>query len=105
MDVLAWLEEWSRRTPRHSDGSILGSMTTQPHPTAVKAFTEFIHVNGNDPVVFPVVREALEILVKGVGGLIKAQHGLYTSGGTESNILALYVARKLRGGEIGRAHV
>jgi len=90
-----WIEEAYHRTPHHRDGSILGSMTTIPHQIGIEAFFKFIHVNGNDPVVFPVVKEALEILVEGLGALYGAEHGIYTSGGTESNILALYIARRV----------
>lgn len=90
-----WLEEARSRTPHHSDGSILGSMTTAPHPIGVEAFKEFIHVNGNDPVIYPVVEEASRILIEGVGALLGAEHGIHTSGGTESNILALYIGRRI----------
>jgi len=91
-DLLREIEELYRKTPKHLDGGILGSMTTWPHEVGVVAFNRFIHVNGNDPVLFPVVRESEEKLVSEVGSLYSAKYGLYTSGGTESNILAILAA-------------
>ncbi|AFL66034.1 aminotransferase class V-fold PLP-dependent enzyme [Desulfurococcus amylolyticus] len=90
-----WLEKAFSKTPNHLEGSILGSMTTMPHELGVEAFLRFIHINGNDPMVFPIVKEAEEIIVKGIGGLFDVEHGMYTSGGTESNIMALYVGRRV----------
>lgn len=89
-----------RETPRHIDGSILGSMTTWPHRVGVWAFKKFIHVNGNDPVVFRAVSTCEEKLVREMGYLFGSKFGLHTSGGTESNILAIYSAKKLTNGNV-----
>lgn len=97
-ELLEEIEELYKRTPKHVDGSILGSMTTWPHPIGVDVFTKFIHVNGNDPVTFSVVEEYEEKLITEIGSLFGARHGLFTSGGTESNILALYIYKQMGGG-------
>ena len=99
-DLLREIEELYRKTPRHIDGGILGSMTTWPHEVGVVAFNRFIHVNGNDPVLFPVVRECEEKLVSEVGSLYSAKYGLHTSGGTESNILAILAAIRNTGSRV-----
>ncbi|MEM0368722.1 MAG: aminotransferase class I/II-fold pyridoxal phosphate-dependent enzyme, partial [Desulfurococcaceae archaeon] len=94
------LEQLYQITPRHIDGNIMGSMTTWPHPVGVKAFLKFIHVNGNDPFTFHVVAECEEKLIREVGGLFNAKVGLHTSGGTESNILAVFAAMKTTGSNV-----
>lgn len=91
-DILREIEELYRRTPKHIDGSILGSMTTWPHPIGVEVFSKFMHVNGNDPELFPAIEECEKKLIREVGSLYGATHGLFTSGGTESNILAVWIA-------------
>lgn len=93
-ELIREIESLYAKTPRHVDGRILGSMTTWPHRIGVYAFRKFIHVNGNDPVLFQVVLECEEKLVRELGSLYGARHGLHTSGGTESNILAVYAARR-----------
>ncbi|MEZ0393425.1 MAG: aminotransferase class V-fold PLP-dependent enzyme [Desulfurococcaceae archaeon] len=97
-ELLEELERMYERTPKHVDGSVLGSMTTWPHPVGVLAFLKFMHVNGGDPETFDVVSECERGLVEGVGKLYGASAGIHTSGGTESNILALFVARRTRKG-------
>jgi len=94
-EIVSKLKDLYSRTPKHFDGSILGSMTTWPHPIGVYAYQLFIHVNGNDPVVFPIVQELEKDLLATIGSLYGSRHGLFTSGGTESNILALFVARRV----------
>lgn len=92
--ILKEINELFERIPKHVDGGILGSMTTWPHPIGAEVFAKFIHVNGNDPVVFGAVEEYERKLISEVGSLFDADHGLFTSGGTESNILALYIYKQ-----------
>ncbi|MEM4717546.1 MAG: aminotransferase class V-fold PLP-dependent enzyme [Desulfurococcaceae archaeon] len=94
------IDELYRLTPRHIDGVIYGSMTTWPHPVGVKTFMKFIHVNGNDPVTFKIVAEYERKLINEVGSLIGATTGMHTSGGTESNILAVWIAKRLSRGKV-----
>jgi len=98
-EIVSQLKEWYSRTPKHFEGAILGSMTTWPHPIGVYAYQLFIHVNGNDPVVFPIVQELEKELLATVGSLYGSRYGLFTSGGTESNILALFVAKRVSKGK------
>jgi tyrosine decarboxylase/aspartate 1-decarboxylase len=98
-ELMSELDELYKNTPKHVDGGILGSMTTWPHRLGVEAFLRFIHVNGNDPFTFRAVAECESKLVREVGALFNAEAGLHTSGGTESNILAVFAARKAAKGE------
>lgn len=99
-ELIREINELYEKTPRHIDGGILGSMTTWPHQIGVYAFMKFIHVNGNDPVLFPIVKECEEKLVRELGSLYNAEYGLYTSGGTESNILAVLAAIRATGNRV-----
>lgn len=81
--------------PRHEDG-VLGSMTTAPDPALASVFKRFIFVNANDPWLFPEIREMEEEAVAMLGEVAGCRKctGMITSGGTEANIAALYLARE-----------
>jgi tyrosine decarboxylase/aspartate 1-decarboxylase len=78
-------------------GSILSSMCTPPHPVAVRAHTLFLETNLGDPGLFPGTASLERLLVKRLAGLFHAPDacGYATSGGTESNIQVLRIARAL----------
>ncbi len=81
---------------KHYSGRILGSMTTYPHPLAIYAYLLFMHTNAADPVIFDELKYMKREILKELGKLYGCNcEGLVTSGGTESNILAIYVARKI----------
>lgn len=96
VDVISKLLELWSKTPKHIDGSILGSMTTWPHELAVYAYTLFIHTNLADPVIFRSIAYFEQEVVKEVASYLDSSDasGFITSGGTESNIIALYTARE-----------
>jgi len=98
-DVINYLIKYWSKTPKHVTGEILGSMTTHPHWIAIYAFNLFIHTNLADPIVFKEVAFFEEDLISDLSTLYKCEEpaGFITSGGTESNIIALYIARKLYG--------
>ncbi len=97
-EALRILIEKYLKTPRHSNGSILGSMTTYPHRLAIYSYLLFIHTNSSDPVIFKEIGvmegELIRDLNRFYGNKCSMQCGLTTSGGTESNILALLTALK-----------
>ena len=84
------------REPKHLVDNIIGSMTTMPHPLSVEAYRLFMFFNANDPMVFRethrLEREVISMLGEILGG--EDVEGLITSGGTEANISALYLARE-----------
>ncbi len=95
-NVLADLYERFMREPKHLVDRIIGSMTTRPHPLGVEAYELFMFSNANDPLVFRetarLEKEVVEMLGEILGG--KNVEGIITSGGTEANISAIYLARE-----------
>lgn len=77
---------------------ILSSMCTPPHPVAVRAHMIFIETNLGDPGLFPGTSALEDLLVERLGTLMHRPDagGYATSGGTESNIQALRIAKKLK---------
>lgn len=94
-EVLREVLERLSGMPRHEDG-ILGSMTTPPEPIIASVFRRFMFVNANDPWLFPAVSELEEEAVAMLGEVLGCSgcSGMITSGGTEANIAALYLARE-----------
>jgi tyrosine decarboxylase/aspartate 1-decarboxylase len=74
---------------------VLSSMCTEPHPTAREAAERFLASNPGDPGTYETIskleREAVDLLGT-VAGLSDAA-GYIASGGTESNIQAIRLAR------------
>lgn len=77
---------------------ILSSMCTIPHSVAVRAHCMFMETNLGDPGLFPGTTALEQLLVKRFGDLFHCPGagGYATSGGTESNIQALRLAKALR---------
>lgn len=81
-----------------SSGRILGSMCTRPNPVAVKAYRMFIETNLGDPGLFPGTLEIENKVIKMIGKMLHATGsfgGIMTSGGTESNLTALWIFKKM----------
>ncbi|MGV8129514.1 MAG: tyrosine decarboxylase MfnA [Methanolinea sp.] len=80
---------------------ILSSMCTLPHPVAVRAHMEFMETNLGDPGLFPGTASLERLLIERLGTLLHLPTacGYATTGGTESNIQALRIARALGGKE------
>ncbi|MEM1513427.1 MAG: tyrosine decarboxylase MfnA [Candidatus Thermoplasmatota archaeon] len=81
--------------------NIMGSMCTLPHKFAKKAFQMFIETNLGDYELFSGTKEIEEKAISWVAKLMHAPPsygGIYTSGGTESNITALWIFKKLSNG-------
>ncbi|OYT46665.1 MAG: hypothetical protein B6U85_07310 [Desulfurococcales archaeon ex4484_42] len=88
---------------KHDLGEVLGSMTTKPLDVAIRAFEIFWRSNLNDPYTFPgssiIEREVIEALAD----LYECNDcsGLITTGGSESNLTALYIIRELGFSTVG----
>jgi tyrosine decarboxylase/aspartate 1-decarboxylase len=96
-DVLKQLGLARRKDLKYSDGKILSSMCTLPHPFSRKIFRFFLETNLGDPGLFPGTK-GLEIeAIKMLGSLLGNEDavGFILSGGTEANIMALWVARNM----------
>ena len=88
-----------RRGEDREYGRILSSMCTRPHPVAVEAEALFAGTNLGDPGLFPGTAGIERLLVERLGDLLHLPGacGYATSGGTESNIQVLRMARGLAG--------
>lgn len=78
---------------------VLSSMCTLPHPVAVRAMNLFIESNLGDPGLFEGAASLEALLVERLGSLmhLPGACGYATSGGTESNLQALRMARRNAG--------
>jgi tyrosine decarboxylase/aspartate 1-decarboxylase len=96
--ILTELKNYKDKDFTFSSGKILGSMCTQPHPITKNAYVEFLESNLGDPDLFPGTKEIESNLINFVSDMLKAPKngtGIITSGGTESNITAIWMAKKL----------
>jgi len=96
--ILQQLEEYQKKDYSFSSGRILGSMCTEPHPIARDAYIKFLDINLGDPGLFPGSKEMESKLIEFTGKLFhtpKTSSGLCVSGGTESNITAIWLAKQL----------
>lgn len=77
---------------------ILSSMCTVPHAVAVRAHCMFMETNLGDPGLFPGTMDLEKLLIRRFGDLFHCPEagGYATSGGTESNIQALRLAKVRR---------
>jgi tyrosine decarboxylase/aspartate 1-decarboxylase len=77
---------------------ILSSMCTIPHPVAVRAHNLFMETNLGDPGLFSGTASLECLLIERLGTLfhLPSAGGYATSGGTESNIQALRLAKEMK---------
>lgn len=96
MDVIDALKKAKQEDIKFD--KILGSMCTMPHEIAIKAYEMFIETNLGDYELFKGTKSLEEKAIEWVARLLHAPSsyaGLITSGGTESNITALWIFKKL----------
>ena len=99
-EILAFLDDQRKKDYTFRSGRILGSMCTQPHPIAKKAYMKFLETNLGDPELFPGTRELELKLTRFISSLLhapKESDGIITSGGTEGNINAIWIAKRITG--------
>ena len=97
-EILKKLKKYHEKDFSFSKGQILGSMCTQPISIAKKAYTMFLETNIGDPKLFPGSKEIEEKYLFFLKKLLNApdkSHGVIGSGGTESNISAVWLAKRL----------
>lgn len=96
-EVLNELETKLKEDLSFNSGKIIGSMCTNPHPIAKKAFCLYMDKNLGDPGLFPATARMEKEVIKALGTLLSNPNavGHIVTGGTEANILALWAARNL----------
>jgi tyrosine decarboxylase / aspartate 1-decarboxylase len=94
-DVLSELKIRSKQNRRYSDGRILCSMCTAPHPVAKKAYQLFFDSNLGDQALFPAAAQLEREVIAQLGILLHRDDatGWVVSGGTEANLLAMLAAK------------
>jgi tyrosine decarboxylase/aspartate 1-decarboxylase len=93
--VLAELKRLQTLDKKYSEGRILCSMCTQPHPLARKAYEMFFESNLGDQGLFPGSAQLETEVINDLASLLhgKKAVGFIVSGGTEANLMALLAAR------------
>ncbi len=76
-------------------GYILGSMCSSPDPLAADIFSDQLEKNLGDPGLHQALAELEEETIRLIGSLLHNQDavGAVVSGGTESNLLAMWTAK------------
>jgi sphinganine-1-phosphate aldolase len=70
-----------------------GTGRPEVHEAAARGYVEMLEVNSLDPTAFPSIVEMEKQVVGAVADLLGGGHGIFTSGGTESIMLAVKAAR------------
>lgn len=94
------LSNFQKKDYSFSSGHILGSMCSQPHSVAKKAYCQFLETNIGDPGLFPGTKKIENKFLSFILKLLnapKTASGHIVSGGTEGNISAMWIARKYSG--------
>jgi len=97
-NILNKLKIYRKQDFSYKSGKILGSMCTQPHPIAKKAYMNFMETNLGDPALFPgskKIEEKYIDFLKKILNAPKKSMGIIGSGGTEGNITAMWLAKKI----------
>ena len=97
MEIIEEIERARKKDFEFKSGHILGSMCTSPHPIGKKIYSKFIETNLGDPELFKGTKELEEKAIEFVAEMLhapKGYKGMLTSGGTESNITAIWVFRE-----------
>lgn len=95
-EVISFLSGYRAEDLHHDH--ILSSMCTIPHEMAVFVHEMFSATNLGDPGLFPGTAKIEDLLVHSLGELMHhpGAGGYATSGGTESNLQAIRIAKKLK---------
>ena len=95
-EVLHKLISMVHRLPNHLEHGIIGSMTTFPHPLAQFVYSMYQLFNANDVALYSEVRNLELEAVEMLGEILGCENcvGMITTGGSEANLAALYLARE-----------
>ncbi|TFG17668.1 MAG: tyrosine decarboxylase MfnA, partial [Promethearchaeota archaeon] len=96
--ILRILETKLKEDFSYQDGSILGSMCTEPFDIAKEVYIKYISKNLGDPGLFPGTMLLEKEVIAEVGKLFNGHNitGNFTTGGSEANLIAMRIAKKLR---------
>ncbi|MCK4778643.1 MAG: tyrosine decarboxylase MfnA, partial [Candidatus Lokiarchaeota archaeon] len=97
-EILSILEKKLEKDFSYSTGSVLGSMCTEPLDLGVEIYMKYISKNLGDPGLFLGTAALEEELISEIGELFNEKNiiGTFTTGGSEANLIAMRIAKKLR---------
>jgi len=97
-EILKLLDKKLEKDLSYDSGLILGSMCTEPLDFAKKIYIKYISKNLGDPGLFLGTAALEDELVLEIGELFgnKDIIGTFTTGGSEANLIAMRIAKKLR---------
>jgi tyrosine decarboxylase/aspartate 1-decarboxylase len=98
--VIEELNKASAKDYHFANGRILGSMCTEPISIAQKAHSMFLEANLGNQGLYPGTADLEDELIEMISSLLHGdgRSGLTVSGGTEANITALWIAKKVSEG-------
>ncbi len=87
--------------PCFGGGKIVSSVSTEPLDVALDAWRLYSDVNALDTYLFSSAQKLEKEVMEWLAGMLHGSHaaGYITTGGTESNIAALYAAKKMYPGK------
>jgi tyrosine decarboxylase/aspartate 1-decarboxylase len=97
-EIFKLLDKKLEKDLTYDSGSILGSMCTEPLELAKEVYIKYISKNLGDPGLFPGTTELENDVIKEIGELFGRRDiiGTFTTGGSEANLIAMRIAKKLR---------
>ncbi|MFX1344188.1 MAG: tyrosine decarboxylase MfnA [Promethearchaeota archaeon] len=97
-EILKILEEKLNSDFLYETGSILGSMCTEPLEFGKQIYNKYLSKNLGDPGLFLGTSALEQELISEIGELFGEKNiiGTFASGGSEANLIALRIAKKLR---------
>lgn len=97
-EILKILDEKLNEDYSYDSGFILGSMCTKPLDFGVEIYMKYISKNLGDPGLFLGTAALEEELVTEIGELFGGKNitGTFTTGGSEANLIAMRIAKKIR---------
>ncbi len=97
-EILKILEEKLSQDYSYEEGNILGSMCTDPLDFGKEVYLKYINKNLGDPGLFKGTAQLENELIAEIGEFFGSKNiiGTFTTGGSEANIIAMRIAKKLR---------
>ncbi len=97
-EIIKILNEKLNEDYSYDSGFILGSMCTKPLDFGVEIYMKYISKNLGDPGLFLGTAALEEELVTEIGELFGGKNitGTFTTGGSEANLIAMRIAKKIR---------
>jgi tyrosine decarboxylase/aspartate 1-decarboxylase len=97
-EIIKILEEKLSSDSCYENGLILGSMCTEPLDIGKEVYIKYLDKNLGDPGLFRGTAELEDELIGEIGELFGGKDiiGTFTTGGSEANIIAMRIAKKVR---------